>query len=137
MIFSIYRAPEQNLEHFLSSLSEAIDFYSRSYDNVLINGDFNAEPHVSRMKDFLDTNSLHSYHSIKTCWKSAEGSCIDLILSNRKFSLQFTAASELGVSDHHLLVYTMLKSSFVKLPPKRFLYADPIKLLIKIIFFMI
>ena len=122
LILSIYRPPKQNFLYFLTNLTEAVDFYSRNYENILINGDFNAEPQDAKMKTFLDANTLHSHHNIKTCWKSAKGTCIDLILSNKKFSLQHTGASEIGVSDFHLLIYTMLKSTFVKLPPKRLLY---------------
>ena len=54
----------------------------------------------------------------KTCWKSSSGRCIDLIISNRKFSLMNTGTVETGLSDHHLLIYTMLKTTFQKLAPK-------------------
>ena len=65
---------------------------------------------------------MYNHHNHKTCWKSERGTCIDLILSNKTFSLQHTSTSEIGISDFHLLVYTMLKSTFVKLPSKRLLY---------------
>ena len=53
----------------------------------------------------------------KTCGKSQEGSCIDLIITSRHSLRQFSHAIETGISDHHLMVYTMLKSTYVKLEP--------------------
>ena len=42
VIVSIYRPAKQNINYFLSSLSEGLDFYSKHYDNICILGDFNA-----------------------------------------------------------------------------------------------
>ena len=63
-----------------------------------------------------------------TCWKSKTGSCIDLILSNKKFSLKHTGTVETGLSDHHLLIYSMLKTNYTKLPPRRYTYRNYKKL---------
>ena len=59
-----------------------------------------------------------------TCFKSAQGTCIDLILTNRKSCFQFTNTFETGLSDCHTLIHTMFKSSFFKLPPKKIVYRD-------------
>ena len=42
--FSMYRPPKQNINYFLNSLSEALDFYSKHYENIYILGGFNATP---------------------------------------------------------------------------------------------
>ena len=47
-----------------------------------------------------------------------EGSCIGLILTSRPSLHQFTNVFETGISDHHLLIYTMLKSTYTKMEPK-------------------
>ena len=44
VIFSIYRPPKQNINYFLNSLSEGLDFYSKYYENICILGHFNATP---------------------------------------------------------------------------------------------
>ena len=67
---------------------------------------------------FLNFHQLHNHMKEKTCWKSKNGSCIDLILSNKKYSLMNTGTLETGLSDHHLLIYSMLKTKYDKLPPK-------------------
>ena len=65
------------------------------------------------MQDFLETNGLTNYMKEKTCWKAKDGSCIDLILSNKgslmnykdlilsnKGSLMNAGAVETNLSDH-------------------------------------
>ena len=110
------------MSYFLTTLSDAVDFYSRNYDNIIILGDFNAEPQTPILGSFLELHSLYNHMKQKTCWKSASGSCIDLIISNKKHSLQHTGAVEIGLSDHHLLIYTMLKVKFTKQAPKSLNY---------------
>ena len=52
-----------------------------------------------------------------TCFKSIRGTCIDLILTNRKSSFQLTNTLETGLSDFHHLIYTMFRCTYSKLPP--------------------
>ena len=78
--------------------------------------DFKLEPTGSALRGFLDSNSLTNLIKTNTCFKG-KGSCIDLILTNKKFSLKFTSAYEAGVSDHHHMVYTTLKSCFQNTEP--------------------
>ena len=47
-----------------------------------------------------------------------KGSCIDLILTSSPSLHQFTNVFETGISDHQLLIYTMLKSTYTKMDPK-------------------
>ena len=66
---------------------------------------------------FLDSNSFTNMVKINTCFKG-KGSCIDLILISRKFSVKFTLRYETGISDHHHhMIYTMLKSCFQNAEP--------------------
>ena len=53
-----------------------------------------------------------------------KGSCIDLILTNRKFSFKFILTYETGISDHHHMTYRMLKSCFKNTKPKLLNYRD-------------
>ena len=58
----------------------------------------------------------------KTCWKSTTGKCIDLILSNQKYSFKHTGVSETGLSDFHNLIYIAFKATYTRLPPQRIHY---------------
>ena len=117
LLLNIYRPPSQSLIYFLSHLADAILYYSR-YESVLINSDFNAESDTPDLLNFLNSNQLHNHMKEKTCWKSIHGSCIDLVISNKKYSLMNTGTVETGLSDFHSLIYSMLKATYQKLPPK-------------------
>ena len=110
-MISIYHPPSQNSENVLNSLTKIIEYFANTYDNHLILGYFNLEPTDSALMRFLDRNSLTNLIKTKTCFKGT-GSDIDLVLTNRKFSFKFTSTYETGISDHHHMVYTMLKSCF-------------------------
>ena len=118
VVVSIYRNPNQNLDYFLTWLSKLLDFYSS--ERCIILGDFNIDP--SEISNFIDSQDLFNHVKFKTCFKIPEGTCIDLILSNQRHSLQLTGYLDTGISDYHRLIYTVLKSTFVKLPPKEVKY---------------
>ena len=77
-----------------------MDFYNGSTDAYLINL-------IKRINCFKKT-----------------GSCIDLLLTNQKYLFKNTNIFETGISDHHLLIYPMLKSYFQKIEPIRLIYRD-------------
>ena len=123
LVITIYRPPSQNSEYFLNSLTSIIDRFTNFFDNCIIIGDFNLEPSDTTLKHFLDSNGLHNLIKGHTCFKG-KGSLIDLILTNRKFSFKNTQSFETGLSDHHHMVYTMLKTTFQKSEPKQLIYRD-------------
>ena len=55
-------------------------------------------------------------------FKSSNGSAIDLILTNNNHLYQKSQSFETGISDHHHLIYTMLKSKYERMPPKTITY---------------
>ena len=122
-MISIYRPPSQNGEYFLNSLTKIIDYFANTYDNYLIMSDFNLEPSDSALMGFLNSNNLTNLIKTNTCFKG-KSSCIDLILTNRKLSFKFTSIYETGISDHHHMIYTMLKSCFQNTEPKLLNYRD-------------
>ena len=116
----MYRPPSLDLTYFLQNLTNLLDFYN--FERCVVIGDINSDPKFGKLDNFLNSHMLHSHLRTNTCFKSETGSCIDLILSNQKYSLQNTGSFDCGLSDYHHLVYTMLKSTYVKLPPKTILY---------------
>ena len=71
----------------------------------------------SALSNFLSSNNLSNLIKKNTCFKGT-GSCIDLILTNRKYSFKYTESYETSISDHHRMIYTMLKSYFQNKEPK-------------------
>ena len=123
MVSDIDLPPSQDSGFFIHSLKEIIDHFATKYDNHLIMGDFNMEPNNCMFKSFLDSNNLTNLIKTNTCFKG-KGSSIDLILTNRKYSFKYTSSYETGLSDHHHMIYAMLKSSFINIDPKLLNYRD-------------
>ena len=59
-----------------------------------------------------------------TCFKSEQGSLIDLILTNKPRSFKKTQGFVTGLSDFHKLVVTVLRSFYKKLSPKSISYRN-------------
>ena len=81
------------------------------------------EPNNAMFQSFFDNNNLTNLIKTNTCFKG-KGSSIDLILTNRKYSFNHTSSYEMGLSDHHRMIYTMLKSSFINIEPKLLNYTE-------------
>ena len=87
----------------LESLADLLDHYCNKYENIFIMGGATpADTNITKGNDL--TNIMKE----KTCFKSKEGKCIDLIITN---CFKNTNALETGISDHHLLI-----SAFTKMP---------------------
>lgn len=70
------------------------------------------------MIDFSDTYNLTNLIKEPTCFKSAHNpTSIDVMLTNRSKSFQKSSAIETGISDHHKMTVTVLKTYFKKLKP--------------------
>ena len=65
------------------------------------------------MREFVDLYNLINLIKTITCFKGT-GSCIDLLLTNQKYSLRITNVFETALSDHHLLIYSTLNTYFQK-----------------------
>ena len=107
LLISIYRPHRTKDKYFLNKLSSLIDFYSSTYENILILGDFNMEIVDTSMAGFLESHCLKSLNKMPTCFKSKNGKCIDLMLTNKNRSFKYTNIFETGMSDFHLMIYTI------------------------------
>ena len=50
--------------------------------------------------------------------------CIDLVITNSKFSFTKTNCFESGLSDHHHLIQAIFKTKFEKFEPKKSIYRN-------------
>ena len=59
-----------------------------------------------------------------TCFQSANPTCIDLILTNKKSLFKNSNVLEVGISDHHSFITTSLRTQLIKGNAKMKLYRD-------------
>ena len=103
--FSVYRPPTQPQDLLFENLGRALDHYSEDYENFMFIGDFNMTETEEQLKEFLDLYSLKNLVKDPTRYKSHTPRCIDLVLTNRKRSVQKTTTVETGLLDFHKMVY--------------------------------
>ena len=108
VIVSIYKPPSQGNQYFLDILGHLLDFYSQDYDNEVILRDFNLEPSNPSTASFMNYQNLFNLIKSNTCSKG-EGSYINLILKNRKYSFKNICSFETGLSDHNHLIYSIIQ----------------------------
>ena len=123
LFVSVYKPPSLNNQYFCDSLSELLDFYSSIYYNKVVFGDFNLEISHPVMLSFMNNENFINLVKGNTCCKG-KGSCIDLILTNRRYSFKHTSSTETGLSYHHHLIPSMMKTTFEKEESEVLVYRD-------------
>ena len=63
---------------------------------------------------FMNTFNLESLTNKPTCFQSANPTCIDLILANKKSLFKNSNVLEVGISDHHSFITAALKTQTIK-----------------------
>ena len=125
LVFGGYNPNKNNIINFVNHMGPILDFYMPKYDNFLLLGDFNSEMSEDPMINFCETYNLSNLIKEPTCFKNPHNpSTIDLILTNRPRSFLHSTTVETGLSDHHKLTITVLKSFFQKQAPITISYRD-------------
>ena len=113
-----YNPHKGSISYFLSHISKEIDAKMNNYENLILIGDFNAVNSDLSLTEFCEMYKLKNLITDPTCYKSPTNpSLIDVILTNRKRSFQYSQTIETGLSDHHKMIITVLKSEFKKREP--------------------
>ena len=117
LLLPIYKPPKQCDSYFREDFSRVVDFYSRTYDSVLVIGDFNMEVKNLIMRTMVNDHNFSSLIQTTPCFKSIAGRCIDLTLTNNKNGCFNTKTFETGFNDFHYMFYINLKATYTRLPP--------------------
>ena len=125
LLFGGYNHNKSNITNFLSNLGPILDHHMSKFDNILLLGDFNSETTELRMNEFCDTYNLQNLIKHPTCFKNSQNpSSIDVMLTNKIRSFQNSQVIETGLSDHHKMTVTVLKTFFHKQDPVMITYRD-------------
>ena len=122
LFLGIYKPPCQNDIEVLNQINSVVDHYWTTYENVILTGDFNLCIENIHLETSLENYDLNNLINKPTCCQSNNSTCIDLILTNKKSLFKLSDTSETGLSDHHKLISTILKSGGFKGKPKEKIY---------------
>ena len=139
LIGGVYRNQNVNKSIFNSYFSKTIKYFKKSYDNIIISGDFNL-PKISwpirsvlpsseqKFLDILNTNGLHQSVTFPTRFRENEStSILDLLLVSDKVLNclhGLSANSPLGKSDHATLFFNITVESTVPQSKKKNSFYD-------------
>jgi exonuclease III/predicted transport protein len=127
LFFGSYRSDHQlygvKPVDFFEEIGLALDMYN--YDKFLLAGDFNVDKKEAIIEDFIEERNAKNLVKEDTCFMSTVNpSCIDVLITNSNLSFQNTTNIWTGLSDHHTMVVTVMKTTFPKLPPRIIEYRD-------------
>ena len=70
------------ISHHLKEIGKDLDVLTSKHDNIILMGDFNAEPADTVISDFCEIYNLKNINRGKTFKNPNNSSCIDLIITN-------------------------------------------------------
>ena len=112
----------QNNIEFLNRINSVLDHYLTIYENIILIGDLNLCAENTHLEVTIENYNLNNLTSKATCYQSNNSTCIDLILTNKKNLFELSDTFEMGLSDHHKFISTILKSRGFKGKPKEKIY---------------
>ena len=123
--FSVCRPPSyNNIIIFFEELTKSVWMTLNTNDNIMVMDDFNININkyegigYDKLDVFCDILNLTNLLKSETCYINNHKSTIDLYLTNKTHSFQFTSVTETGLSNYHRLIETFMKSHFSRLKPK-------------------
>ena len=124
LCIGLYKSPSQNENYFLDILSKVLSKQISQYENVMLIGDFNLTVNKKNLRVFMNTFNLDSLINKPTCFQSANPTCIDLILTNKKSLFNNSNVLEVGISDHHSFITIALRTQLIEGNAKMKMYRD-------------
>ena len=117
--------PNQPDDYFFKVVGNALDQYHKTFEKILLLGDFNAEDTEPILSECSVQNEAKNIMKNKTCFKiSIRPTCIDLFVTNSTHSFQNTTRISTEFSDFHKTIITVLKSSFIKSKAREMYFRD-------------
>ena len=117
---------DKNKCTFFNEIYVTLNKILGKYDNFLLPGDLNIDElktgsdSSNHLCDATGVFNLTNLVKKTTCFKSQDGTVIDLMLANRPRSFLKSQNSEIGLSDCHKLVVSILRASFKTFPRKTY-----------------
>ena len=123
--FMAYHPPNQPDDCFFKVVGNTLDQHLKTYEKLLLLGNFNAEDTEPILSKFLEQYEAKNIMKNKTCFKNPDRpTCFDLFLLNSPHSFQNTMTISTELPDFHKIIITVLKSSFIKLKSREIYYSD-------------
>ena len=114
LLMGVYKPPNQSDSEFAEEIITTFDHYVPSYENIILLGDLNITTENLHLNNLIQIFNLNALIKAPTCYQSHNPTCIDNILTNQKALFNLFKTSETGLSAHHKLISTIMKSGNFK-----------------------
>ena len=84
LVIGIYKPLRYNEDALIKSLCSCLTNATKEFENIVLVRDFNMTVENTKMEQLLNTFSLESLMTSRTCFKSVAPTGIELILTNHK-----------------------------------------------------
>lgn len=123
-IVNAYKPPKLASDTFEREFSFCVDKMLEVSDNIVLLGDLNCNmlktPNI--LTDMCDIFDLKNIVREPTCITKNSETLLDVILTSKPRSFINTLVADIGISDFHKLVATVMRSSLPKLAPRKIHY---------------
>ena len=127
-VISTYRSEDIKVDDFVTNFSKSLDQVFNIYENVILMGDINInflDKKCAKFKKFsklCDAFGLENLIKSPTCFQADIPSSIDVILTNKNRSFINTKVIATGLSDHHGMISTMLRTHVKNIEPSKIVF---------------
>ena len=122
LLLGVYKPPVQSDSEFTEEITRTLNHFTPSYENILLLGDLNMTTENLHLNNLMQIFNLNALIKTPTCYQSHNPTCIDNILTNQKALFKLSKTFETGLSDHHKLISTIMKSGSFKGSPRKKVY---------------
>ena len=122
ILISCHKPASLNDEYFLDQLHGAFSFYSTTYGNLFLLGDFKISRDDELLKEFCNSFSLGHLIKTPTSYMVTNPSSIDHIITNMTPLFMRSCTAETGICDYHKLIMPFCRLTFAKGKSNKFFY---------------
>ena len=119
LLLGIYKPPKEDHSEFLETMNVLLKGYTETFENIITLRDFSMTVENPKLRGFMQLHDMSYVINELTFFQSHDPTCTDNILTNRKIMFKTSKTFESGLSDHHKLVSTIIKSGSFRNPPRK------------------
>ena len=109
-----YNPNRSFISDYLNTAGKNINLLLANYENFFLMGDLNVEGH-GFLKEFCNLHNLKNLIEVPTCFKNSDfPTSIDVMLTTSYRSFHNSCAIEMGLSDFHKMIVTVMKTHLQK-----------------------
>ena len=114
LLVGLCNFPTFNVKDFLFHLINGYKLFCYTCKSLTLNGDFNLKPENEKLNDFCDMNKFERLILKPASFMGLSPSTTDVVLTNHNQSFMKSHVYGAGISDHHKIIFSVLRNTLAK-----------------------